>query len=113
LGFLRPVSQTSAGPKIIQGFRKYHDPNAGDFVVEIINYLENGKTVIIDLGNAPPEVTNYFSVHLSKAIFHTKCGQNFLNNKLGNHYLQLYLLRRLTTEFPSKEQEEVEYFTDA
>jgi hypothetical protein len=29
LGFLRPVSLISAGPRLIQGFRKYHDPNAG------------------------------------------------------------------------------------
>jgi len=108
LGFLRPVSQTSAGPKIIQGFRKYHDPNAGDFVEEIIGYLENGKTVIIDLGNAPPEVTNYFSDHLSKAIFYNQVDK-FSNNKLGNHYLQLYF-EEAHNLFPSKEQDKVDIY---
>jgi len=108
LGFLKPVSQTSAGPKIIQGFRKYHDPNAGDFVEEIIAFLENGKTVIIDLGNAPPEVTNYFSVHLSKAIFHNQVDK-FSNNKLGNHYLQLYF-EEAHNLFPSKEQDEIDIY---
>ena len=69
LGFLKPVSSVSAGPGIIQGFRKYHDPKAGDFVTEILELLDKGDTVILDLGNAPPEVMQYFSVHLSKAIF--------------------------------------------
>jgi hypothetical protein len=108
LGFLRPASLTSAGPKIIQGFRKYHDPNAGDFVEEIIKFLGDGKTVIIDLGNAPPEVTNYFSVHLSKAIFHTQVDK-FSNNKLSNHYLQLYF-EEAHNLFPSKEQDEVDIY---
>jgi hypothetical protein len=108
LGFLRPVSLTSAGPKIIQGFRKYHDPNAGDFVEEIIKLLDDGNTVIIDLGNAPPEVTNYFSVHLSKAIFHNQVDK-FSNNKLGNHYLQLYF-EEAHNLFPSREQDEVDIY---
>ena len=108
LGFLRPVSLISAGPKIIQGFRKYHDPNAGDFVEEIIKFLEDGKTVIIDLGNASPEVTNYFSVHLSKAIFRNQVDK-FSNNKLGNHYLQLYF-EEAHNLFPSKEQDEVDIY---
>jgi len=108
LGFLRPVSLTSAGPKIIQGFRKYHDPNAGDFVEEIVKFLEEGRTVIIDLGNAPPEVTNYFSVHLSKAIFHNQVDK-FSNDKLGNHYLQLYF-EEAHNLFPSKEQDEVDIY---
>lgn len=108
LGFLRPVSLTSAGPRIIQSFRKYHDPSAGDFVEEIIKLLDEGKTVIIDLGNAPPEVTNYFSVHLSKAIFHNQVDK-FSNNKLGNHYLQLYF-EEAHNLFPSREQDEVDIY---
>jgi hypothetical protein len=108
LGFLLPVSTASAGPKIIQGFRKYHDPNAGNFVEEIMKFLEDGKTVIIDLGNAPPEVTNYFSVHLSKAIFHNQVDK-FSNNKLGNHFLQLYF-EEAHNLFPSKEQDEVDIY---
>jgi len=108
LGFLHPVSVTSAGPKIIQGFRKYHDPNAGDFVEEIIKLLDDGKTVIIDLGNAPPEVTNYFSVYLSKAIFHSQVDK-FSNNELGNHYIQLYF-EEAHNLFPSREQDEIDIY---
>lgn len=108
LGLLKPTSTTSAGPKIIQGFRKYHDPNAGDFVDEIINYLDEGKTIIIDLGNAPPEVMEYFSVHLSKAIFRNQVDK-FSNNRLGNNYLQLYF-EEAHNLFPAREQSEMDIY---
>ncbi|MGC1132126.1 MAG: DUF87 domain-containing protein [Nitrososphaeraceae archaeon] len=102
LGFLKPVSTVSTGPGIIQGFRKYHDPKAGDFVEEIIKLLDNGQTVILDLGNAPPEVMEYFSVHLSKAIFHHQV-EKFSNNALGNHYLQLYF-EEAHNLFPARDE---------
>lgn len=89
LGFLRPTSTVSTGPGIIQAFRKYHDPSAGNFVEEIIGLLDKGMTVILDLGNAPPEVMRYFSLHLSKSIFAHQVDK-FANDRLGNHYLQLY-----------------------
>ncbi len=102
LGFLKPISTVSTGPGIIQGFRKYHDPKAGDFVDEIIRLLDNGQTVILDLGNAPPEVMEYFSVHLSKAIFHHQV-EKFSNDELGNHYLQLYF-EEAHNLFPAKDE---------
>ena len=108
LGFLKPVSTVSTGPGIIQGFRKYHDPKAGDFVDEIIKLLDDGQTVILDLGNAPPEVMEYFSVHLSKAIFHHQV-EKFANNALGNHYLQLYF-EEAHNLFPSSERDEVDIY---
>ena len=108
LGFLRPVSSISAGPKLIQAFRKYHDQNAGDFVQEIIGYLDGGRTVVIDLGNAPPEVTGYFSVHLSKAIFHSQVDK-FANNRLGRHYLQLYF-EEAHNLFPAAERDEIDIY---
>lgn len=108
LGFLKPVSTASTGPRIIQGFRKYHDPNAGDFVNEIIKLLDQGQTVILDLGNAPPEVMEYFSVHLSKAIFHHQV-EKFSNNNLGNHYLQLYF-EEAHNLFPATDRNEVDIY---
>jgi Helicase HerA, central domain len=108
LGFLRPVSAVSAGPSIIQGFRKYHDPKAGDFVAEILELLDGGQTVILDLGNAPPEVMVYFSVHLSKAIFAHQVDR-FSNNALGDHFLQLYF-EEAHNLFPANEQGEVDIY---
>lgn len=108
LGFLRPVSTVSTGPPLIQAFRKYHDHKAGDFVQEIVDLLNAGKTVILDLGNAPPEVMQYFSVHLSKAIFHHQVDK-FSNNSLGNHYLQLYF-EEAHNLFPAAERDQLDIY---
>jgi hypothetical protein len=108
LGFLKPVSTASTGPAIIQGFRKYHDPKAGDFVEEIIKLLDGGQTVILDLGNSPPEVMEYFSVYLSRAIFHHQV-EKFSNNELNNHFVQLYF-EEAHNLFPTSGQGEVDIY---
>jgi len=87
LNFLKP--SVGAGPTMIQRFRIYHDANAGNFIKEIIKLLEEGKTVILDLSNADPEVANYFAEELSVAVFIHQVDK-FTNNRLGNHYIQLY-----------------------
>ena len=89
LGFLRPSSTSSTGPRLLQRFRGFHSREAGDFVSEIIRLLDCGKTVILDLGNAPPEVMSFFSDDLSKAIFAHQVDK-FSNNRLGNHFVQMY-----------------------
>ncbi len=89
LDFLLPKSSVGSGPSMLKKFSSYHDPAAGNFVEEILGFLEHGKTVILDLGNAPPELMEYFSVHLSTAVFHRQVDK-FSNNKLGDRYLQLY-----------------------
>jgi DNA helicase HerA-like ATPase len=99
LEFLKPSA--GAGPAMIQRFRIYHDKNAGDFTREIIQLIDNGQTIILDLGNANPEVMQYFSDELSSAIFHHQVDK-FTNNKLGNHFVQLYF-EEAHNLFPHKE----------
>ena len=89
LGFLKPRFTGGSGPSIIKPYTKYHDSKAGNFVVEILQLLESGQTVILDLGNAPPELMEYFSILLSTAVMHRQV-EKFSSNELGNHYLQLY-----------------------
>ncbi|MGI9102520.1 MAG: ATP-binding protein [Terriglobales bacterium] len=89
LGFLKPKAGIGSGTTYIQPYRKYHDPKAGNFVDEIIGLLDQGRTVILDLGNAPPELMEYFSVLLSTAVFHEQVNK-FSNNKLGNKFIQVY-----------------------
>ncbi len=89
LNFLHPKGKTSSGPNILNYIRKYHDQNSGYFVNEIIKYISDGKTVILDLGNAVPEVMQYFSNYLSSAIFKRQV-EIFSNNALGDNYVQLY-----------------------
>ena len=70
--------------------------------------MDGGKTVIIDLGNAPPEVMSYFSDYLSQAIFRNQV-EKFSNDKLGDHFLQLYF-EEAHNLFPAKEQDQMDIY---
>jgi hypothetical protein len=87
LGFLNPDS--GAGPSVLRAFLKYHSPNAGDFIKEILDALDSGETVILDLGNATEEIRKYFADMLSKAVF-ARQEEKFVSNALGEHFVQLY-----------------------
>ena len=87
LNFLNPA--TGGGPRILRPFMIYHDPQAGDFVNQILQSLDNGQTVILDLGNAADEIRKYFSDLLSRAVFSHQ-EMKFTSNNLGGHFIQLY-----------------------
>jgi hypothetical protein len=87
LDFLNP--STGSGPTILRAYLAYHSPNAGDFLTEIHDFLDMGKTVILDLGNATDEVRRYFSDMISKSIFGYQ-EKKFVSNTLDNKYVQLY-----------------------
>lgn len=87
LDFLFPKS--GRGPVMLAQFKMYHSAQAGDFVIEILQYLSEGKTVILDLGNANDEVRKYFSDLLSKAVFREQ-EKLFVSNSLGDNYIELY-----------------------
>ncbi len=87
MDFLAPKS--GSGTSMIKPYRKYHDKNAGHYVEEILQLIDQGKTVILDLGNAEPRLVTYFSESLSTAVFNHQVNK-FSNNNLGNHYVQLY-----------------------
>lgn len=87
LEFLNP--STGGGPRIIQPFRTYHSQHAGNFIEEILGLLDQGQTVILDLGNATDQIRRYFSDMLSRAVFgHQE--QKFTSDSLGEHFVQLY-----------------------
>ncbi len=88
LEFLEPAPGRS-GVSLIQPFRLYHDQNAGNFISEILSLLDQGRTVVLDLGNANEAVMQYFSRELSDAVFRHQTTK-FTSNNLGNHYVQLY-----------------------
>lgn len=87
LSFLVPAS--GSGPSILRPYTKYHDKDAGQFSKDIIELLDNGQTVILDLGNATDEVRRYFSNMLSIDVFRHQ-EKKFVDNKLGNHFVELY-----------------------
>jgi hypothetical protein len=88
LEFLEPPAGR-AGVSLIQPFRIYHDKSASDFIAEILKLLDEGKTVILDLGNANEVVMQYFSRELSDAVFRHQT-MKFTSNDLGDHFIQLY-----------------------
>jgi DNA helicase HerA-like ATPase len=87
LEFLKPTG--GAGPKLIQSYKNYHDKNAGDFIKDILNLIDGGKTVVIDLGNANPILMEYYSNELAENLFQHQVTK-FTSNALGNHYVQFY-----------------------
>lgn len=82
-------TKSGTGPSILSLYRKYHSPSAGNFIEEILNLLDQGQTVILDLGSATDSVRKYFSNQLSTAVFNSQ-ETKFVKNSLGNHYIQLY-----------------------
>jgi DNA helicase HerA-like ATPase len=87
LEFLNPA--TGSGPTLLRAYLAYHSPRAGDFIAEILDLLDRGRTVILDLGNATDEIRRYFSDMLSTHVFRHQ-ERKFVTNTLGNHFLQLY-----------------------
>jgi hypothetical protein len=87
LEFLSPAS--GSGPTVIRAYRDYHSPNAGDFQTEILTALDQGRTVILDLGNATDSIRKYFSNMLSSAVFRAQ-ETKFVSNQLGDRFVQLY-----------------------
>jgi hypothetical protein len=78
-----------SGFVILMRYRNYHDQNAGDYLTNILEILDEGKTVILDLGNADEILMEYFSRQLSEVVFYHQTDK-FTNDKLGQHYIQLY-----------------------
>lgn len=87
LNFLRPAS--GSGPSVLRRYGVYHAPDAGNFVTDILDLLDSGKTVILDLGNATDEIRRYFADMLSRAVFSHQ-EEKFVRNELGAHYIQIY-----------------------
>lgn len=87
LDFLSPAS--GSGPTILRAYRNYHAANAGDFIAEILEMIDSGKTIILDLGNATDEVRRYFADMISKAVFNHQ-EKKFVNNAFDGKFVQLY-----------------------
>lgn len=87
LNFLNP--KTGTGPSLLQGYRKYHGADASDFIPEVLSLLDEGSTVILDLGNADETIRTFYSDMLSRAIFSHQ-ETKFTSESLGSHYIHLY-----------------------
>lgn len=106
LEFLDPVPGRS-GTTLLEPYKIYHDTSAGDFVQEILAFLDEGKTVILDLGNANDQILDYFSSELSRQVFNSQVDK-FSNNQLGDKYVQLYF-EEAHNLFPAKDDSKTIY----
>ncbi|WEK11510.1 MAG: DUF87 domain-containing protein [Candidatus Pseudomonas colombiensis] len=88
LDFLSP-GQGRTGPSLLRPYRQFHSPRAGDFVAGILGLLDQGMTVILDLGNATDQIRRYFADMLSVAVFSHQ-ETKFVENRLNNSFVQLY-----------------------
>lgn len=87
ISFFKPKSGN--GPIILRPYIQYHSKDASNFVDEILKYLDEGKTIILDLGNATDKIRRYFSDLISESVFNNQ-ERKFVNNNLGNKFVQLY-----------------------
>lgn len=107
LKFLQPGGVMS-GTKIITPYRMFHDKNAGDTNNEIIDLLEKGKTVILDLSNAQPTLLDYYSEDLSSAVFQNQV-EKFTKNELKSDFIQLYF-EEAHNIFPKEEKNTIDVY---
>jgi len=70
-------------------FRAFHAVEAGNLVEDIVGAVDDSKTVIIDLSNAPEEVYEFYSELISRAVFDSQM-HKFTSGRLGKHYVQFY-----------------------
>lgn len=89
LEFLVPIGTLSSGSSVLRSCINYHSKNAGKFNEEIIEHLEKGKTVILDLGNETDTIRKFFSDMLSNYVFRSQ-ENKFVTNTLKRHFVQLY-----------------------
>ena len=85
--FLAPNS--TDGPYVLRPCLPFHSPNSDNFIDEILLALDNGKTVIVDLGSANEKIIRYFAKTLSVAVFQAQ-EVKFVSNSLDHHYVQIY-----------------------
>jgi DNA helicase HerA-like ATPase len=87
LNFLNPG--VGAGPAMLHPFHSYHDMNAGNIFSQILLSTNNGQTVILDLGNADPQIMIYYTEQLCWEVFKSQM-EKFTSNSLGEKFVQLY-----------------------
>jgi len=87
MDFLLPKS--GSGPTILRPYIAYHSAHACDFIAAVLQLLDEGTTVILDLGNATEELRRYFADMLSTAVFSHQ-EEKFVENRLRDEFVQLY-----------------------
>lgn len=85
--FLYP--NEGAGPYVLRPAVPFHSPRVDNFVTEVLATIDQGDTVIVDLGSANERIIRYFAKTLSVAVFlHQE--RKFVRNEMAERYVQIY-----------------------
>ncbi len=85
--FLLP--QAGAGPYVLRAAVPFHSPQVDNFITEILDAIDQGSTVIVDLGSANERIIRYFARTLSVAVFLQQEGK-FVRNEMQGRYVLIY-----------------------
>jgi DNA helicase HerA-like ATPase len=87
---LRMIGDRSiSGPRYFMPFTRYHDPSGVNIIRQIVDDVDNNRTVIIDLSSADQTIAQYYSEIICKAILNRQMDR-FANNQLGDHSVLFY-----------------------
>lgn len=100
---LKETNTAVAGASKLIPLKKYHDARGGELISSILDALEDGKCVILDLSNAPEELAKFFSERVSAEVFKHQMNK-FTENKLGEHFVQFFF-EEAHNLFPSSDKD--------
>src|SRR5262249_20065510 len=87
---LRMIGDASvSGTQYLIPFTKYHDPAGGNVIKSIVDSVDEGKTVLINLANADEVVARYYSELIAKAVFRSQMVK-FTAGTFANHSVLFY-----------------------
>ncbi|MBB3192966.1 helicase HerA domain-containing protein [Roseateles terrae] len=81
--------QAGAGAYVLRPATPFHSPRVDNFITEILATVDQGGTVIVDLGSANERIIRYFAKTLSSAVFLHQEGK-FVRNEMAGRYVQIY-----------------------
>ena len=81
--------RNGTGPYVLRSCLAYHSSAADHFIASILQALDDGKTVILDMGAAAERIVRYFSRVISQAVFHHQEAR-FITGSLGNRFVQIF-----------------------
>lgn len=67
----------------------FHSPVADNFTQEILQALNDSKTVIVNFSSASEKLLRYFARSICTSLFHEQ-ERKFVSNSLNNRYVQVY-----------------------
>lgn len=108
LDFAFPSIRAS-GPSVLSGVRNLHDSRATNFIKDICDLLDQGKTVILDTSHASPDISSFLVDKVCSVVFHHQ-EQRFADNALGDRYVQLYI-EEAHNYFPAGDKDNTSIYT--